>query len=36
MTIKLYLKKENSLDLNSYIKYFKINFRCYGSTQMSI
>ena len=32
ITIKLYLKKENSLDLNPCIKYSKINFRCYRST----
>ena len=31
MTIKLYLKKENSPDLNPYIEYPEMNFKYYGS-----
>ena len=32
MIIRLYLKKENSLDLDPYIECPKINSRYYGST----
>ena len=32
MTTRLYLKKENSLDLDSYIKCPKKNSKYYGST----